>query len=123
MWTYSQSTGKLSQSRVGYVATGYAGNGQWKNNPEAEGIRDHGPIPRGRWRIVSMSEPGDKTHGGAYLRLEPAFGTKTYDRSGFLVHGDSVSEPGTASQGCIILPRLIRWAIWGSGDRDLEVTP
>ncbi|HYE46677.1 MAG TPA: hypothetical protein VEA44_12995, partial [Caulobacter sp.] len=42
-------------------------------------------------------------------------------RSAFRIHGDSVRAPGTASKGCIILPRAVREAIWRSGDRDLEV--
>ena len=55
------------------------------------------------------------------ILLEPAPGTDTLGRSAFRIHGDSVRAPGTASHGCIILPRAIRDHIWRSGDRDLEV--
>lgn len=39
----------------------------------------------------------------------------------FRIHGDSIRAPGTASHGCIILPRAIRDRIWASGDRALQV--
>ncbi len=38
-----------------------------------------------------------------------------------MIHGDSTTEPGQASQGCIILPLQIRKKIWDSNDRDLRV--
>jgi len=31
-----------------------------------------------------------------------------FGRSNFLIHGDSVVHPGTASEGCIIAARYIR---------------
>jgi Protein of unknown function (DUF2778) len=43
-------------------------------------------------------------------------------RSGFLIHGDSVSHPGDASDGCIILSRAEREAIVKSGIKLLCVT-
>ena len=61
--------------------------------------------------------------GPLCLRLEPARGTDTHGRSAFLIHGDSKSQPGTASEGCIILPPTVRAAISASNDRDLEVVP
>lgn len=42
-------------------------------------------------------------------------------RSHFLIHGDSVSHPGGASEGCIILNRTARQTIASSGDNELEV--
>jgi hypothetical protein len=44
-----------------------------------------------------------------------------FGRSGFLMHGDNIRLPGTASEGCIILPRDLREAIWNSADHTLEV--
>ena len=32
--------------------------------------------------------------------------TETHRRSGFLMHGDSKPHPGSASNGCIVLPEL-----------------
>jgi hypothetical protein len=51
----------------------------------------------------------------------PDPGTETFGRGEFRIHGDSIAHPGTASHGCIILPRAVRDAIWRSGDRALEV--
>jgi hypothetical protein len=44
------------------------------------------------------------------------------DRSGFLIHGDSFSHPGDASDGCIILSRPEREAIVRTGIKLLYVT-
>lgn len=122
MWTYSQSTGKLSHPDLGVVGSGYSGNGVWKNNPEAQGIHDHGPIPRGRWIIGA---PQDRPTTGKFsLALVPLKDTQTFGRSGFYIHGEKRgAPPGNNSLGCLIFPRLVRWAVAGSGDRDLEVVP
>jgi hypothetical protein len=44
-----------------------------------------------------------------------------FGRDGFLIHGDSVEHPGTASHGCIIMSRAIREAIAQSDDHELNV--
>jgi len=62
-------------------------------------------------------------HGPYVLTLTPARSTNTFGRSGFLMHGDAVNAPGTASKGCIIMPRTAREQVWNSGDTDLEVVP
>jgi hypothetical protein len=117
-WTYEQSNGNLLHDDVS-VATGYSGAGACKNDPDAQDRHNEGPIPRGRYTI---GEPYDtKTHGPYVLRLTPDDSNDMCGRAGFLIHGDSVAHPGTASQGCIILPRAIREQIWNSGDLDLEV--
>jgi hypothetical protein len=43
------------------------------------------------------------------------------NRSGFYIHGDKVSDPGNASDGCIILPRASRETINSSTDKSLQV--
>lgn len=119
MWTYVQKTGAFLRNGV-LDANGYSGHGEGKNAAVMEAVQGVGPIPEGRWSICGP--PSDtETHGPYVLRLEPAAGTNTFGRSGFLIHGDSVSQPGTASRGCIILPRAIREQIWNSNDRQLEV--
>lgn len=119
MNTYSQSSGKFTCQAL--IAFGYSGNGDGKNNPAKQDVHNVGPIPQGEWTIVG--EPFDTTtHGPFVLRLEPKDGTETFGRSGFLIHGDSVTHPGTASEGCIILPRIMRQTIWSSGERDVLVT-
>jgi hypothetical protein len=119
VWTYRQKTGELLQDGV-VKGAGYAGHGEGKNNPALEHVHDVGPISRGNWSIVG---PPDETsgHGPYVLGLEPFPGTNTFGRGGFLIHGDSVSKPGTASLGCICLPRVVRVRIWESGDHGLVV--
>jgi hypothetical protein len=120
-WTYAQQSGELEQDGRP-VATGYSGANEGKNNPELENVRNVGPIPCGRWTITGP--PLDThDHGPCVLRLEPAAETQTHARAGFLIHGDSKANPGTASHGCIILPRSIREQVWESGDRELLVVP
>jgi len=118
MWTYSQSTGQLSQDGVP-VACGYSGCGDAKNNPACQDKKCEGPIPQGLWRI---SELFDSVKNGPYcIRLVPDDQTSTFGRDGFLIHGDSVRHPGEASEGCIILPRRFREQVWTSEDTNLEV--
>jgi hypothetical protein len=121
MWTYAQSTGALLHDGDP-VATGYSGADNGKNNPEMQAIHNVGPIPQGGWTIVGppVNTPD---HGPYVLRLEPAVGTKTFGRSGFLMHGDSIESPGCASHGCVIMPRSVREQVWASGDTELEVVP
>jgi hypothetical protein len=121
MWTYAQKTGNLLQNGQ-LVATGYSGFDTGKNNPAMQAVPDVGPIPQGSWTI---SGPPINTaeHGPFVLTLTGAPDTKTFGRSGFLMHGDSVDAPGTASKGCIIMPRPAREQVWNSGDTALEVVP
>jgi len=46
-----------------------------------------------------------------------------FGRRGFLIHGDSKLHPGTASKGCIILPRWARELIVKDGVDTIEVIP
>lgn len=119
MWTYAQSAGEMQRDGE-FICVGYSGFGAGKNNPDMESVANVGPIPRGRYQIGSPFD--SETHGPVVMRLTPCDGTETFGRDGFLIHGDSVSRPGGASHGCIILPRPERLAIAGSGDTDLEVT-
>lgn len=120
-WIYEQSTGKLYRDGQ-LVALGYSGKEEAKNQPDLESVRNRGPIPRGAWTILGPPFTHSKL-GPVCLRLSPKPGTETWGRSAFLVHGDSVKAPGTASEGCIILPRPVRHALWDSGDRTLLVVP
>ena len=119
MWTYAQKTGDLRQHGT-TVGTGYSGFDNGKNNPAMQAIHDVGPIPQGEWTITG---PPFNTpeHGPFVLRLLPSETTNAFERSGFLMHGDSIHAPGTASRGCIIMPRTVREKVWSSGDTDLEV--
>jgi hypothetical protein len=118
-WTYSQSTGELTQDGR-HVATGYSGAGDGRNNPGQQATRNVGPIPQGRYTIGA---PHNSRHvGPEAMSLTPLPGTQTFGRSDFLIHGDSRTHPGAASAGCIVLPLDIRRRIAGSGDTNLEVT-
>lgn len=118
MWTYSQSTGRLMHDGR-YVATGYSGQPAAKNDPAREREPNVGPIPRGMYTIERHYDSG---HTGPYsLPLHPDVCNEMFGRGGFLIHGDSKTAPGTASHGCIILPRAIREDIEQSGDPRLEV--
>ena len=44
-----------------------------------------------------------------------------HGRVAFQIHGESRSNPGNASKGCIVLPRSIRERIWTSSDTLLNV--
>jgi type VI secretion system (T6SS) effector TldE1-like protein len=118
-WTYAQNTGELQQDGR-HAATGYSGAGEGRNNPAMESVPNVGPIPRGEWRIIGPPR-NSADHGPYVLKLEPTADTETFGRSGFLMHGDSKQHPGSASQGCIILPRAVRESVWNSGDRDVKV--
>lgn len=123
MFIYRQSTGELISSVMEKVLiSGYSGSGVYKNNPDAEQLHNKGPIPQGEWGI--LGPPVDtSSHGPYVIHLYPKPGTETYERSGFLIHGDSKVIPGDASKGCIILPLKVRQFIWNSNDRDLKVIP
>jgi hypothetical protein len=118
-WTYIQQTGELQQDGKP-VATGYSGAGPGKNNPDMQHVHNAGPIPQGSWTIAGPPV-NTAAHGPYVLKLHPAVETETYGRNGFLIHGDSKDKPGSASQGCVILPRAVREQVWKSGDQDLQV--
>jgi len=117
MWIWDQSAGELR--RAGKVWRGYSGAARGLNNPAMQTARGVGPIPQGRWTIAGRHDSPNT--GPCTLTLAPDPGTATFGRSAFRIHGDSLAHPGTASHGCIILPRAVRDAIWASGDRALEV--
>lgn len=124
MWVWDQSAGTLSRNGA-LVSRGYSGKGRGKNNPALQGERGIGPLPRGRYRIGT---PRTSQRTGPFVMdLFPVDATPNdtrHDatgRSAFQIHGDSVKAPGTASSGCIILPRAVREQIWRSGDHDMEV--
>lgn len=118
MWKWDQSAGILYRDG-NIVCRGYSGLGTDKNKPDSQDKTGVGPIPRGMWKIEGIYH-SSKT-GPFTIQLNPDKDTNTCGRSEFRIHGDSIKNPGTASHGCIILPRAIRELIWNSKDRDLEV--
>ena len=102
------------------IGAGYSGHEWGKNNPAACDVPGIGPIPPGKWGLVAVR---DSANTGPYtIILEPRPDTDTKGRSAFRIHGDNIKHPGTASHGCIILPRSVRERIWKSDERILTVT-
>lgn len=122
MWIWDQSAGTLSRNGK-IISKGYAGKGRGRNNPALQGERGIGPIPRGMWKIgAPYNSPNTGPYTMAVLAIDATPNNDTHDETGrgaFRIHGDNLT--GTASQGCIILPRTIRQLIWQSGDRELKV--
>ena len=116
---YNQSTGVLTTNENKFIAEGYAGHGLGKNNPSMESVKMVGPLPKGRYMV---GKPYDSSNTGPFtLALIPDPKNKMYARSGFAIHGDSISAPGTASHGCIIMPRNIRESINKGTDKIIDV--
>ena len=120
MHRYEIATGKWFAPNGELLGIGYSGfPPDGKNNPGMCDVANIGPIPPGSYTILFPRTIVQ--HGPYVLPLVPAPSNEMHGRSGFLIHGDSKTSPGTASHGCIILPRNVREAIWGSGDRELTV--
>ena len=120
MWALYQSTGEFTHDDV-HVAWAYSGHGEGKNNPAMQSVPNVGPLPRGRWTFGPLEN--DHPHlGPDVMPLTPVMGTVTFGRSGFFCHGDSISHPGDASDGCLILAHNVRLAVADSPDKDLLVT-
>jgi hypothetical protein len=118
-WTYEITTGRLYKDDGGLVGVGYSGAGNNKNNANAQSVHNEGPIPEGTYNIGSPVNT--VTHGPYVLPLTPDPKNMMWGRFGFLMHGDSVVAPGTASEGCVIMSRDVREAVWGSNDHTLQV--
>lgn len=106
--TYSQSTGNLFNEAGDFVALGWAGNGDGKNNPEMEAVHNVGPLPKGKYVVG----PWEARHGGLgpmVARLIQIEG-ETFGRDGFYIHGAALDPEkyGQESKGCIVVPRAGR---------------
>jgi len=119
---YAQATGNLfikSNGRYDLLATGYSGSEAegGKNDPSKQCEKDVGPIPRGSYKIGPPG-PGPSPFS---LPLTPDPSNEMCGRSGFYIHGDSISHPGNASTGCIILNKASREDIVRTGIATLIV--
>ena len=119
-WYFSQKSGNIRQDGA-ILCNGYAGNGVWKNDPGAQSVHNHGPLPRGKYR---MGEPvlQHPTVGHYAIPLHPSMDNQMFGRSGFYWHGDNPGHLGESSDGCIVSALDPRIRAWNSGDHDLEVT-
>jgi len=118
-WTFQQGTGDISHDGE-FIATGYSGNGDGLNNPQAQGQGFVGPIPRGTYTIGAAMQDGG--HMGPFVLPLTAWPVnRMFGRDGFFVHGDNATRDQSASQGCIVLHRQWRQMIAQSGDTILMV--
>jgi len=118
-WTYVQESGVMIDPMGKLLAKGYSGLGLAKNDPAAQHVPNMGPIPCGKYTIEAPID--SPSHGPYAMHLVPDPENEMFGRSAFMIHGDSLHAPGSASEGCIIMPRAAREAIWQSGDHRLEV--
>jgi hypothetical protein len=113
---YSQKTGRLVLDGK-EIGSGYSGAGEGKNNPDKEDEKNVGPIPRGQYKIGKSKEWKGMPN---CFDLSPD-GHDAHGRTAFLIHGDSKKNPGSASEGCIILSADVRKKIAESGATRLRV--
>jgi hypothetical protein len=120
MWTFDVVKGEFRDPDGKLVtAAAYAGHGDGKNNPALEYLHDVGPLPRGTYTIGAPHTDPEK--GPLVMPLIARPDVDTFGRGGFLIHGDSIDAPGTASHGCIILPRFARQLVADSTERTVQV--
>lgn len=120
MWKYVQSTGEMFKSDGTLLEQGYSGAPDYQNKPDYQCEKDKGPIPRGYYTLgQSYDDQGGK--GTVVIPLQPYVDNEMCDRDGFLIHGDKIGAPGTASNGCIILSKPSRQEIATSQDKKLFV--
>lgn len=116
---YEQARGRWTTPE-GIIGMGYSGNGQWKNDPAAQTVVGHGPLPRGGYTIGPQHN--DPKLGPCVMALTPDAANEMFGRSAFFVHGDSIAHPGDGSDGCIVMPPAFREnTIAISSDRRLVV--
>lgn len=118
MWTYRIPTGWLSRNNL-RIAQGYSGAPGHVDQVGDVCREDEGPVPPGKYYIGWVGNTPD--HGPFVLSLTPAPTNDMHGRSGFLIHGDSIKNPGCASKGCIIMPLFARNRVWESEDHELQV--
>lgn len=118
MMIYQQDTGLMFLDGA-ILGEGYSGQPPYVNSHADEDRLDLGPIPCGLWSVGPAYEDGEL--GPLVMNLDAMPGTPTYDRIEFRIHGDSITNPGYASKGCIVMPESTRLAIIQSKETLLSV--
>src|SRR5690606_11796224 len=89
-----------------------SGNGEHMNNPDSQGIKDHGPTPEGSYYLeLKPGVPTERSGGGwgdFALRLNEYLNTKinnriNHGRGGFFLHEDGNAPEYIGSSGCIAI--------------------
>ena len=115
VWYYVIESGDLFHNQQ-WVAKGYAGALQARNNPLLQHLKNVGPIPEGRYHIGAPIL--SRKTGPFVLPLEPDQ-HNAIGRDDFQIHGDN--DTHNASKGCIILDMPCRKFISSSKDYCLQV--
>lgn len=105
----------------------YAGGNEGKNpegvnNPLMCSVHNIGPLPPGIYYFDQLVMQHPKL-GPYVILLRPDAKTVLFGRSDFRCHGDRTDPKlvHAASEGCIIVPRFIREAMWQSEDHQILV--
>lgn len=119
-WRYEQSTGYLFAPDGTLAGSGYAGHGIGLDNPDAQDMHDVGPLPQGKYTIGPAYT--SRRCGPVTMDLRPDPANDMFGRFAFRLHGDLIDgPPNSASDGCVILGRMIRQQIAESPDREFLV--
>jgi len=94
---YYQSSGELHFEN-GTVLKGHAGIFSLSNNPDAQHLKDEGPLPRGFY-TMTVRTTKYRTLWPPIIILTPCHGNQMFNRDGFMIHGGGER----ASTGCIII--------------------
>lgn len=122
-WQYEIKTGTLYDPTGKKVWVGYAGgncglNPEAVNNPDFIKVAKVGPLCPG-W--YTFGTPVAESHLGPFaIPLTPDPSNDMFGRGDFYCHGDTVPS-GKASEGCVIMPRFVRDAMWASTCHRLQV--
>lgn len=115
-WTFEITTGWMYDPDGAKKWKGYAGGNEGKNreginNPLMVSVKFIGPLPPG---MYTLGTPVLKSHLGPFaIPLIPDATNVMFGRGDFYVHGDTTPS-GNASEGCIIMNRATRDAMWAS---------
>lgn len=98
---YEQATGRLLLGcGDGFepFATCYAGAPGFINDPDADHLRQRGPLPKGVYNIILSEHP---RFAAPAFYLSPQSPNAMFGRSGFFIHGGDFARR-TSSHGCIV---------------------
>ena len=122
-WVFVIASGHVYAPSGALFTTGFAGNnaiGPDMNNPAAEFVKDHGPLPVGGY---TMQTPLEGTPlGPCAIPLEPDETNDMQGRSDFFIHDESIAHPQSSSDGCLVTVGVsTRTTMWASPDHRLQV--
>ncbi len=121
-WRYEITSGQWFRPDGSPFAFGHCGHGDAMNDPSRVREKGVGPIPPGLyWLTQPRAHP---RFAAPAMRLVPLFGTETFGRGGFWVHGaNPTPDPTDDSEGCPVLARMPRLELADADVRLVEVVP